>query len=112
MANINFIDMKTGEIQVNLKVSESEYSILKQARENILLLPGDSETLEETLTTGKLGNGNRIMLPNKILGRHGIEKLRKKIPAGIFDINGDKFMLIKLEESKLGVPVFKGDDDG
>jgi len=110
MADINSIDMETEEILVNLKISESEYAPLKLARRNLLLLPTDSGILDEVLTTGKLGNGNRIMLPNRTLRRHGVEKLRKKVPAKIFEVDGSKFLLIKLEESKPGVPVFREEE--
>ena len=69
----------------------------------------DTESLNEKLTTGKLGNSNRIMLPNKILKKYGIKKLSKKVPSKIFEYNGNKLLVIKLEESKIGIPVFEED---
>jgi len=74
-----------------------------KASRNVLILP---EEFDEFLTTGKLGNSNRIMLPKKVLKKHAIE-LKGKVPAKIFDVNGRKFLLIKLEEIKIGIPKFK-----
>ena len=98
-------------ISLNLRISVSEYSLLKSPRGSILLLPADPGILEEWLTTGKLGNGNRIMLPNKVMKKYHVKELHKKVPAGIFEVNGGKFLLIKLEEHKPGVPTFKGEQD-
>ena len=111
MAEIKSINMEPDGISLNLRISEGEYSILKTPRDNLLLLPCDSSTLEERLTTGRLGNGNRIMLPNKIMKKYHVKKLHKKVPARIFEINGGRFLLIKLEEDKPGVPVFKEEED-
>jgi len=106
MADIDSIDMKNDKILVNLKLSKDEYKLLKQSTKRLLLLPTEPTILEELLTTGKLGNSNRIMLPNKILRRHNVIKLLKKVPSKIFDINDEKFLLIKLQEFALGKPVF------
>lgn len=102
MASIRSITVKSDEILVNATLSEDEHRLLKSTK-NIIILP---EEFEEQLTTGKLGNSNRIMLPKKILKKHGIE-LKGKVPAKIFDLNGTKFLLIKLEEIKFGIPKFK-----
>ena len=42
------------------------------------------------------------------MGKYEIRELSKKTPSKIFDIGGDKFLLVKLEESKLGIPEFDG----
>lgn len=109
MARIQSIDMKNEGILVTLKISEQEYEFLKPKSREFLIIPTDEDALDETLTTGKLGNSNRIMLPNKILKKYGIKKLLKKASSKIFDYDGDKLLVIKLEESKVGVPVFKED---
>ncbi len=107
MADIKSIDMDGDNTYVTFKVSESEYQILKLSRKDLVILPTDDKILNERLTTGKLGNGNRIMMPNKLLERHEIEKLIKKVPAKIFHVNDSKYLLIKLEEHKKAVPVFE-----
>lgn len=107
MADIHSIDMKKGNIMVNLKISRSEYEMLSQETRNLLLLPTRSNILDRPLTTGKLGNSNRIMLPKKILDRHEITNLEKKVPAKTFKINDEVYLLIKLKKSSFGMPMFK-----
>ena len=106
MADIDSIDMKNDKILVNLKLTKDEYNLLKQSTKRLLLLPTESNILNELLTTGKLGNSNRIMLPNKVLRKHNVTKLLKKVPAQVFDVQHEKFLLIKLQESMLGKPIF------
>jgi len=104
---IQTIDIKIDGILVTFKISEKEYESLKPKSREFLISPTDINALDETLTTGKLGNSNRIMLPNKILKKYEIKELLKKVSSKIFESNGNKFLVIKLEESKLGIPVFK-----
>ncbi|MFH1228850.1 MAG: hypothetical protein V1678_00300 [Candidatus Aenigmatarchaeota archaeon] len=106
MADIDSIDMRDDKILVSLRLSKDEYNILRQSTKGLLLLPTDSHTLNESLTTGKLGNSNRIMLPNKILQKHNVTSFLKKVPAQVFDVFDEKFLLIKLQESRIGRPVF------
>ncbi|MFH0929306.1 MAG: hypothetical protein V1818_03050 [Candidatus Aenigmatarchaeota archaeon] len=108
MANIDSMDMKNDKILVKLELTKKEYGLLKQSTKKLLLLPTEMSILSESLTTGKLGNSNRIMLPNKILKRHDIS-LIKKAPSQVFDLGDEKFLLIKLQESTIGKPVF-GDE--
>ena len=107
MASIKTIDMNGKDILVTLKISEEEYELLKPKMKNLMIIPVETDALNERLTTGKLGNSNRIMLPNKILKKFGIKKLPKKAPSHIFESNGDKILVIKLEESKVGIPIFE-----
>jgi len=102
MANIRSINMKNNEIILNVLVSEDEYGLLNDTKDMVIV----PEKFDESLTTGKLGNSNRIMLPKKILKKHKIE-LKGKVPARIFDLNGKKFLLIKLDEKMIGVPEFE-----
>lgn len=108
MAEIQSIDMNDHDISVRLRITNSEYELLKHSRYDLLLLPSDTKTLENTLTTGKLGNSNRIMLPKKILEKEKL-KLEKKVRSKIFKVNDEAYLLIKLRESNRGVPVFKED---
>ncbi|MCK4634365.1 MAG: hypothetical protein KAT37_00650 [Candidatus Aenigmarchaeota archaeon] len=102
MATIESINRVRDNIYVTSSISEKENKTIK-FHKNVLILP---EEFEDSLTTGKLGNSNRIMLPKKILKRHDIE-LHGKVPARIFGIGNKKFLLIKLDEKKVGVPQFK-----
>ncbi len=106
MADIETINMKNSKIMVNLSLAKDEYKLLKQSTKRLLLLPSGTNVLSEALTTGKLGNSNRIMLPNKILRKNKITRLMKKVPAQVFDFDDEKFLLIKLQESVIGKPDF------
>ena len=104
MAKVLSVDMKGGKILLNLSISKDEYRVLDSATKDILVL--STETLSESLTTGKLGHSNRIMLPKKVLKKHGMDSLPKKAPADIFDLIDSKFLVIKVEDKKIGVPRF------
>ena len=110
MATIKSIEFGD-EILATFSISEQEDNVLKQSEKKMVILPSSSDILDEVLTTGRLGNGNRIMLPMKILKRHNIKKLLKNVPAKIFEVDDSKFLLIRLEESMPGVPVFKEDEN-
>ncbi len=105
MADIQSINMGDHEIIVNLRISNSEYELLKNRRYDLVLLPSDSSSLHNALTTGRLGNSNRIMVPKKMLEREGI-KMQKKVPSKVFKINDATYLLIKLNESFRGIPSF------
>lgn len=106
MADIESINMGNHEIMINLRITNPEYELLKHSRYDLLLLPSDSNVMNDVLTTGKLGNSNRIMIPKKMLKKENI-KLEKKVPAKIFKTNGDIFLLIRLRGSNNGIPVFE-----
>ncbi len=106
MATVHFIDVKDGEIYINLRLSRKEYKILDQETENLIVLPTNDKALDHELTTGKLGNSNRIMLPKKLLSRENVTILEKKVKANLFGINNDVFMLVKIKESRMGIPKF------
>ena len=101
MANIESVNVKDDKIILNLNISKKEYELLKQTTKNLALLSTDPVILEERLTTGKLGNSNRIMLPKKILKKHKILELQKKVEAKVFEKDKIKLLLIKIEESKI-----------
>ncbi len=106
MAEIKSIDIKNKKKTVTLEISDEEYSLLSNNTQNPIVLPADRDSLNKTLTTGKLGNSNRIMLPKKILEREGISHIDKKVPAQIFKTGGDAFLLIKIKKSDIGIPKF------
>ena len=107
MSHVNSINVRKGEIRVNLTISKNEYDLIGNNTKNLLILPANMEFLNRQLTTGKLGNSNRIMLPKKILDKFEITNLEKKIPARAFEIDDDVFLLIRLKRSTIGIPVFK-----
>ena len=111
MAEIKSIDINGNEIIISLKVLKEEYSIIGNKIKDLLILPSDKQALNKALTTGKIGNSNRVMLPKKFLESAGITKLKKKVKSNIFKINGDIYLLIKLQDGKIGIPRFEGDDD-
>ena len=102
MALIRSVNIEDGEIILNLSITEEEYKLISGLKEVILV----SEEFEDELTTGRLGNSNRIMLPKKILKKHEVE-LKGKVPAKIFEVENKKFLLVKLEERKEGIPEFR-----
>ncbi len=108
MANLRNISFKGDEIEIVLVVSKEEYHALAGDSRECLVLPVRGSSMPETLTSGKLGTGNRIMVPNKLLAKHGVDKLRKKLPAKLYDFEEGKFILIRLESPKL-VPKFEED---
>lgn len=107
MAEINSIDIKKDAIVVNLKVSKGEYELLGNSTSNLLLLPINPKFLNHPLTTGKLGNSNRIMMPKKILEKFEIKNLEKKVPARTFEVDDEVFLVIKLKKSSFGIPTFR-----
>ncbi len=106
MAEIRSIEMKGEEIFINLTTSKEEYNLLHQHTKDLILVPAGEEFLNLRLTTGKIGNSNRIMLPKRILEKNEIKTLEKKVEAKIFTLNGDVFLLIRLKKSDTGIPKF------
>ncbi|MCD6495821.1 MAG: hypothetical protein J7K54_00980 [Candidatus Aenigmarchaeota archaeon] len=107
MAEIRSIGMDGEKIEVRLVIDKNEYGILKNQTTDLLLLPSANDALKYMLTTGRLGNSNRIMLPKKVLSAFDITEIEKKVAASIFSIKGDYFLLIKLKESDIGIPKFE-----
>ncbi|MBU4246535.1 MAG: hypothetical protein ABIF85_01580 [Nanoarchaeota archaeon] len=110
MAEIKSMDMHDGKIEIKLSISNDEYRILKHHMSNLTIFPCEKDTLTYSLTTGKLGNSNRVMLPKKFLESFNIKELDKKVPSNIFVLNGDAYLLIKIKSSKAGIPTFKEDE--
>lgn len=104
MAELINIDFKTNKITLTLELSADEHQVIQHHRE-MLVAPITSFT--DTLTTGTLGNSNRIMLPNKILKKNGMIILNKKVPCSILKANKGKYLLIELEGSHPEIPNFK-----
>lgn len=109
MADIRSIDVRIDEIIVNLKISDDEYALLNQETKDLILVPTAGENLDERLTTGKLGNSKRVMLPKKILSKYNVKNLPKKAKSKIFNVGDNVFLLIQLKEDHSGIPEFKED---
>ncbi|MBN2331164.1 MAG: hypothetical protein JXC85_05095 [Candidatus Aenigmarchaeota archaeon] len=107
MADIRSIDMHDNRIDITLTINRTEYKLLKHNMSDILILPCGKDSMIHFLTTGKLGNSNRIMLPKKLLAKYKISTLEKKVPSNIFKVDEDAYLLIKIKKSGLGVPTFK-----
>lgn len=106
MARIKNIEVNDGEMTVVMTITEKEYNLLGAQIDGLVVVPTDEEFLERELVTGKIGNGNRIMVPNTFLNKNGIKKLRKRVPSRLFEFNNEKYLFIKLEESSL-LPEFE-----
>jgi hypothetical protein len=111
MAEIKGMDIHKGKIEMKLCMNRNEYMILQHNTSNILVLPTGKEILSHLLTTGKLGNSNRIMLPKKLLTQYNIKCVDKKVPSSIFMVDDNAFLLIKLKRSGFGIPTFRGDEN-
>lgn len=109
MAIINSVDLRDQDVIAHISLSRKEYAQLGRDPKELLILPADNDSLKLELTTGKLGNGNRIMFPNRIMKLNEINLLPKKVPASVFSLEEDKFLLIKLRDSRPGVPIFPED---
>jgi hypothetical protein len=110
MARIKNIDVEKEEITVVLTINEKEYNMIGAKLDGLAVLPTDEVFLERELVTGKIGNGNRIMVPNTFLKKNGIEKLRKRVPSRLFELNNEKYLFIKLENSSL-IPEFEEEEE-
>ncbi|MBI4020406.1 MAG: hypothetical protein HY367_03675 [Candidatus Aenigmarchaeota archaeon] len=104
MALLRNIKLGEDEILVTLKLAKKEFEKITPGSREFIVLP--TSGLDRTLVTGKIGNGNRIMVPNKFLRRHSIEILRKNVPGKIIDMDEGKFLVIELEKKRIKVPVF------
>jgi hypothetical protein len=109
MAEIKSVDMNGNQIQLKIAVSLEEYSLLRDHTSDILVLPAGRDTMPSSLTTGKLGNSNRIMLPKKIMEAFRVSSLDKKAPMNIFTINDNAYLLIRIKKSEFGIPQFSGE---
>ena len=106
MAELKSIDMHDGGIEIRLSINKDEYKILKHHLTDLIIIPCGKEALARELTTGKLGNSNRMMIPKKMLESFKIKELDKKVPSNIFILDGNAFLLAKISRCKLGIPNF------
>lgn len=105
MGKITKIEMGDTVIFITLSVSPSEYQYITPNIEDIILFPPNK--MDMSLTTGKIGNGNRIMVPNSLLKKEDIPILRKNVPSMVLTVEGKKYLIIELEDKTPGIPHFK-----
>lgn len=108
MSFLRKIELEKDDVFITLKLTKKERELITPNMKEFIVLPTDS--LNKILTTGKLGNGNRIMIPNGFLKSHDIDVLKKKVQSIIIDLGDKKFLLIELENKGVGRPVFNEDD--
>jgi len=107
MAKIESIDIEGNKITVKMNISKVEYELMNKTTSELVILPVNESSLNQKLTTGKLGNSNRVMVPKKFLDRNEIKVLPKNVDAGIFKVDGDNYILIKINTNEgLDIPVF------
>ena len=107
MAEIKTINFESDDVLVNLKLTKQEYLQLQSSTKDLIVLPTEPSILSDILTTGKLGNGNRIMVPGKLLKKEGMDELIKKVNSKIFYLNHEKYFLIKLDDVNKHIPKFE-----
>lgn len=105
MSFLHKVELEKDDIFVTLKLDKREYENFKPSVKEYIVLPADG--LDRILVTGKIGNGNRVMVPNRFLKMNGIESLRKNVPSRIFDLGNKKFLVLELENREPGVPAFE-----
>lgn len=105
MALIRKVEFEGSDILLHLKILKEEYTLLKEGK-HLLLIPVDPNSLDEELTTGALGTSSRVMLPKRMLERHGVAELPKKAHSKFFNVDGRKFLVVDLSVSQPGVPKF------
>lgn len=104
MSLLRKIQLDKDDVFITLKLTKKEYEIIAPEVREFIVIP--TNKLDKTLTTGKIGNGNRIMIPNNLLKKHDMKVLKKHVQSRIIDLDDKKFLIIELEKKKLGVPVF------
>ena len=100
MSEINSIKFKEDGIFLTLNITKEEYEFLQQTTSDIIIVPADFKSMNGLLTTGKLGNSNRLMLPKKILDTLEVKAMDKKVPGRLFKLEGSVYLLARLYENK------------
>jgi len=109
MTRILNVDLSMGRKVVQLELSDAEYELIAPQTDNLLLLPTDLVHMPEKLSTGDLGNSNRIMVPHGLLRRYDVPPLRElgKVRGAIFKTAMGTYLLADLTSHRAGVPRFE-----
>lgn len=105
MGLLKKIELEKDDVFVTLQLSRDEHKSITPDTKELIVLP--THGLERTFITGKLGNGNRIMVPNKFLKIHNIDFLRKKVQGKLFQMGERKFLVLEIDKRSTGIPVFE-----
>lgn len=105
MANLQTVAFKGNKILVTLELNQEEYGVVSPRSRNFVLVP--TAEMPDKLVTGKLGNSNRIMMPNKVLKRYGIPAMPKHVRSTIIRANGGIWLVVDLEKQRAGIPEFE-----
>jgi hypothetical protein len=103
MAEISSIKFKEDGIFLGLKISREEYEFLGRATKDIIAVPAGSR-LDRLMTTGKLGNSTRLMLPKKALDRLEAKKVDRKALGTVFKIDGSIYIIVRLHSNRARRP--------
>jgi hypothetical protein len=106
MVTIESIDIQKNKISLKVNISKKDYGLISKSAPDIVILPTGGDHLSQKLTTGKIGNGNRIMIPKKFLERKNISNLPKIVDSDIFQTESGLFLLIKLRDDHSPIPSF------
>ena len=109
MARILNVDLSMGRKLLQVELTDLEYELISPQTGNLLLLPTDAAHMPEKLSTGDLGNSNRIMVPHGLLRRYDVPPLREfgKVPGAIFKTSIGTYLLADLTSHRAGVPKFE-----
>jgi len=100
VSEISSIRFKEEGIFLTLRISQEEYEFLKSKTSDILVAPVDGKSMDKQLTTGKLGNSTRLMLPKKALDALEAKAIEKKVPGKVFRIGDSIYILARLCKSE------------
>jgi hypothetical protein len=104
MSSLCSVELGEGSVFIRLKLTKEEYDSMPSDAKEFLVVPINK--MDSILVTGKLGNGNKIIVPSRFLRSNGVASLQKTVKAKISKIEEKKFLIIELEDKKPGVPVF------
>lgn len=107
MANIKSIEVEENKVRVLFEMSKEELSLLHNETSDLCVFP--LSRFNEVLTTGAIGNSNRIMFPHRLLRKHNIRGLPKHMDSVILSFNGKKMAVMKLQDDRAPMPVFERD---
>ena len=108
MAKIQSLTADGKEMTARLKLSQEEYDELRGGDSYVSILPVRDSRLKDSLTISAIGNSYLVMLPKRVLTKHGIpgSELPKSAPAGVFSFGNGRFLVLQLRKQHRGHSVF------
>jgi len=100
MSEMSSIKFKEDGIYLTLKISKEEYELLGNETADILVVPAGVKSMNKVLTTGKLGNSTRLMLPKKAMDTLGLKVPDKKVLGKLFRIKEGVYIVVRLAGAK------------